>query len=189
MEITPDLLEECIQDDRKAIKILYEQSFKILMPVCFRYHTNEEDARSSFNLGFIKILKNLKEVGADVNYVGWSKRIMVNTLIDEYRKRKNYESRVVGKETERELEVEQHDTMNDAESNLGYDNIMKLVDDLPEATANVFKLYVIDGYAHKEIGEMLDMSEGTSKWHLSTARRILREKLEDLEKRSKKMVV
>jgi len=159
------------------------------MPVCCRYHNNEEDARSSLNIGFMKILKNLEGTDENLNFVAWSKRIMVNTLIDEYRKRRNYQSRVSGKETERELDLEADNVNNDAESNIGFENIMKLVNELPEVSAKVFNLYVIDGYNHKEIGDMLNMSEGTSKWHLSTARKILREKLEQIETRTTRRLV
>lgn len=189
MDITPEILEKCARDDRKSIQFLYEYCFKILMPVCHRYHVNEEDARSSFNLGFIKILKSLKTVDSDVNIGGWAKRIMVNTLIDEYRKTKNYNSHISSRESEWELDIQGSSSDNEGESNMGYELILQLVKELPEVTGRVFNLYVIDGYAHKEIGELLDMSEGTSKWHLSTARKLLREKLEHIENANKKMVV
>lgn len=181
MEITPELLKKCVQDDRKAVQVLYEYCFKMLMPVCFRYHSHEEDARSSFNLGFIKILKSLGSIGDDLNFVGWSKRIMVNTLIDEYRKSKNYSSRVSSRESDWELEVHGQSFENDGESSLGYEVILKMVAELPELSGKVFNLYVVEGYSHREIGEMLDMSEGTSKWHLSTARKMLRERIEKME--------
>lgn len=178
IEITPELLKLCAQDDRKSIQLLYESSFKILMPVCYRYHKNEEDARSSFNLGFIKILKSLGDVRDDLNFLAWAKRIMVNTLIDEYRKTRNYNSKVTTKETDWELEIQGSHNQNGGEENIGYEALLKMVEELPEVTAKVFNLYVIDGYQHKEIADMLEMSEGTSKWHLSTARKLLREKLE-----------
>lgn len=189
MDITPEILKKCARDDRKAIQCLYEHCFKTLMPVCYRYHNNEEDARSSFNLGFIKILKSLQTMTEEFNFGGWSKRIMINTLIDEYRKAKNYTTHVTSKETDRELEFSGSSHSNEGEGNMGYEMIMKLVMDLPEITAKVFQLYVIDGYNHREIGDLLDMSEGTSKWHLSTARKILREKLEEIENTNKRLVV
>jgi len=189
MDITQEILEKCARDDRKAVKCLYEHCFEALMPVCYRYHINEEDARSSFNLGFIKILKSLKTISGDFNFGGWSKRIMINTLIDEYRKVKNYNSHVTSKETDRELEFTSSSHDNEGESNMGYELIMKLVMGLPEFTSKVFQLYVIDGYNHREIGELLDMSEGTSKWHLSTARKALREKLDEIENTNKRLVV
>ena len=107
------------------------------MPVCFRYHNNEEDARSSLNLGFMKILKGLENVEDDVNFPAWSKRIIVNTLIDEYRKKRNYTSRVTSKETERELDVEGSAETNEAESNFGYESLLKLIKELPDVSQKV----------------------------------------------------
>lgn len=190
MDITSDILEACKRDDRKSIQFLYEHCFKALMPACFRYHNNEEDARSSLNIGFMKILKGLESIESEkVNFNAWSKRIMVNTLIDEYRKKKNYTNHISAKETERELDVVSNSTVNEAESDMGYENLMKLVQQLLEISGRVFNLYVIDGYSHKEIGDLLGISEGTSKWHLSTARKVLREKLEKMESQIQRMVI
>ncbi len=188
-DITAELLMACVADDRKAIKHLYEHCFRKLMPVCSRYHNNEEDARSSLNVGFMKILKGLDTIDSKVNFAAWSKRIMINTLIDEYRKKKNYRNHIASKETERELDVELSLSVNEAESDLGYQNLLTLIAQLPVISGRVFNLYVIDGYNHKEIGELLGMSEGTSKWHLSTARKLLREKLEKMENQHQRMVI
>ncbi len=189
MDITPEILESCKSDDRKAINTLYEYCFRLLMPVCFRYNTNEEDARASLNNGFLKILKGLEKVEGEINFNAWSKRIMVNTLIDEYRKNKKYNTRVTRSDDERELDYYSTGDRNNAESNLGYENIMMLVQELPATTATVFNMYVVEGYSHKEIGKALEMSEGTSKWHLSTARKALREKLDRLENQNQRMVI
>lgn len=189
MEITPEILEGCKREDRKAINVLYEGCFGLLMPVCFRYNKNEEDARASYNNGFLKILKGLKNVEENINFPAWAKRIMVNTLIDEYRKDRKYNTQITKSDSERELDFFSTGHENDAESNLGYENIMMLVRELPMTTAKVFNLYVIDGYSHKEIGDLLEMSEGTSKWHLSTARKLLRDRLEELENHNKRMVI
>lgn len=189
INISTELLQACVQDDRKAIHTLYEFCFRSFMPVCYRYHNNEEDARSSLNLAFMKILKGLEKVNEEVNFPAWSKRIVVNTLIDEYRKKRNYLSHVNARETERELEVVAIPQDNEAESNFGYENLLKLVAQLPEMSGKVFNLYVIDGFNHKEIGELLGISEGTSKWHLSTARKTLREKLEKIELQQQRMVI
>jgi RNA polymerase sigma factor (sigma-70 family) len=181
MIVTPDILNECKRGNRKAIELLYKHCFNVLMPVCMRYHNHEEDARSSLNIGFMKLLKGLETVDEKVNFPAWSKRIIVNTLIDEYRKKKNYGNYVSGKETERELDNLGGSVVNKAENNLGYENLLQLINQLPAVSAKVFNLYVIEGYNHREIGELLEMSEGTSKWHLSTARKLLREKLEKIE--------
>lgn len=190
MHITPEILNACLRDDRRAMKLLYESCFKILMPICYRYHSNEEDARSSYNIGFMKIITSLEGiVKENGNFIAWAKRVMVNTLIDEYRKNKTYTSRIQVKESDRELDFWANTTQNDAENTIGYENILKLINKLPEISGKVFNLFVIDGFSHKEIGEMLEMSEGTSKWHLSTARKLLREKLELLEQTNQKMVI
>lgn len=189
MDITHDIIKACMRDDRKAINLLYEYGFKILMPICFRYNKNEEDARASFNLGFIKILNGLEKVDKDLNFNAWAKRIMVNSLIDEYRKNKKYNTQITKSDSETELDFYSTGGNNEAESNLGVENIMALIGELPTVTGQVFNMYVIDGFAHKEIAEMLDMSEGTSKWHLSTARKMLREKLDELENNNQRMVI
>ncbi len=190
MQITPDILKACLRDDRKAIKQLYEHCFRTLMPICYRYHSHQEDARSSLNIGFMKIIGNLESlINQEINFDPWAKRVMNNTLIDEYRKKKNHLSHISTKETEQELDFHSNFASNEAESSIGYDNILLLVKELPDSTAQVFNLYVIDGYTHKEIGEIMEMSEGTSKWHLSTARKLLREKLEKIEQQTQKLVV
>jgi RNA polymerase sigma factor (sigma-70 family) len=189
MSITPEIIQQCIGDDRKAINYTYEHCFHLLMPVCFRYNSNEEDARAAFNGGFVKILKALEKLDKGANFNAWAKRVMVNTLIDEYRKNKKYNTQISKSDSERELDYYSEGQQNNAESNLGYENIMMLVKELPATTGHVFNLYVIEGYSHREIGEQLEMSEGTSKWHLSTARKTLREKLERLENQNQRMVI
>jgi RNA polymerase sigma factor (sigma-70 family) len=189
MDITHDIIKACMRDDRKAINLMYEYGFKMLMPICFRYNKNEEDARAAFNAGFIKILNGLEKVDEDLNFNAWAKRIMVNSLIDEYRKNKKYNTQIMKSDSESELDFYSTGSSNDAESNLGVENITALINQLPAVTGQVFNLYVIDGYAHKEIADMLGMSEGTSKWHLSTARKMLRDKLEELEKNNQRMVI
>lgn len=187
-DVTPELLARCIQEDRKAVQVLYETCFRFLMPVCLRYHKNEEDARSSYHIAFMKILKNLKDMPENFAFYSWAKRVTVNTLIDEYRKQKSYTDKISGKETERELEVHGSHFENEGEQSIGYQLILKIVSELPELTSKVFNLYVVEGYAHKEIAEMLDMSEGTSKWHLSTGRKLIREKLEALDQSVEKKI-
>jgi len=150
-----------------------------------RYHSHPEDARSSFHLAFMKILKNLKVAPLGDEFFVWSKRITVNTLIDEYRKQKTHTEKEVVKETDRELETYGTHHQNDGDQTIGYEVIMELVALLPNLTSKVFNLYVVEGYSHKEIATMLKMSEGTSKWHLSYGRKILRKQLETLEQGKK----
>jgi RNA polymerase sigma factor (sigma-70 family) len=181
MHIDSNILKACAKNDRKAQKQLYEHCFSVLMPLCLRYHNNEEDARASLNLAFLKIIKGIESIDIEqLNFGAWIKKITTNTLIDEYRKTKVHITHYQSKETDRELDFHAEIIQNDAESDFGCDSIMKLLKQIPPVSAHVFNLYVIDGYSHREIGELLEISEGTSKWHLSTARKLLREKLEKM---------
>ena len=190
MKVDNEIIVSCIKDDRKAIEQLYKYCFTTLMPICYRYHKNEEDARSSLNIGFLKIVKALKDVELDAfNFNAWSKRIMNNALIDEYRKTKKHKERFSITDSESELDYFADSDKNEALSNFGESTILDLIKELPIATGQVFNMYVIDGYAHKEIAEILDIPEGTSKWHLSQAKKMLREKLEKIESINKRMVI
>ncbi len=148
-----------------------------MMGICIRYAGSSEDARSLMNTGFLKILKNLEKRREEIPYGLWARRVMINSIIDEYRKNKR----------EKEM-MEYHDftdrqdddslvDVNDAVRRMDVAEIQKHIDRLPKLSKKVFNLFVIDGYGHKEIGDMLGMSEGTSKWHLSTAKKKLRESI------------
>lgn len=169
------LIEACRKNDRRAQEKLYEWYYVKVMPTCMRYHRNEEDARSVLNIGFVKICRNLDKLKPDTPFEAWARRILMNTIIDEFRKNKNYLQLVDAKETDRELEIKSDLVENDVWSKMETDVLMGLLKRLPEVSRKVFNLYVIDGYTHKEIGEMLEISDGTSKWHLSNSRKLLRE--------------
>lgn len=176
MNIEEKLLKECAKNNRKAQKELYEICFILFMPMCKRYHINESDARSSFNLAFLKIVDNLSKLDKGAQYfIPWAKRITTNTLIDEYRKHKRYQDKIQKKEKDREIEIHGSPNENIASKSFDEKSVLLLLDELKPTTKQVFVLYVIEGYSHKEIGEMLDMSNGTSKWHLSVARKELKE--------------
>lgn len=191
MQIEIELLKACTENDRKAQKELYKCCFRIFMPQCLRYNLNEEDARFAFNNAFLKIITGLESTKLeDLIFIPWAKRIVTNVLIDEYRKQKRQREHFANKETDHELEVLAENEENEAEGSFGYDLIIKQLDEIPETHGLVFKLFVIEGYSHKEIGEKLNFTEGTSKWHLSVAKKLLRERLEIMEQRAtKKMVV
>ena len=191
MHIDLDLLQNCINNDRRAQKKLYELCYRIFMPLCMRYNKNEEDARFAFNNSYMKILAGLENVNLkEIIFFPWAKRIVTNVLIDEYRKQKLHQAHFINKETDRELELHSANSDNEAESNFGYAALLKMISEIPEMHALVFKLYVMEDLSHKEIAEQLQISEGTSKWHLSIARKMLREKLEKIDALTdKKMVI
>ena len=107
----------------------------------------------------------------------WVRRIMVNTLIDEYRKNRREREKMVY--VEDYFDSYNFSEVNEAISKFDCKQIYDEINKLPESTKKVFNLFVIDGYSHKEIGVMLDISEGTSKWHLNAARQKLKEQIEN----------
>jgi RNA polymerase sigma factor (sigma-70 family) len=185
MNISANLLNACRRNDRKAQNELYKSCFSVLMSVCVRYQKDESEARAALNQGFLKILNHLEHYNPKVPFEAWIRRIMINTLIDEYRKTQKERQRT------EYVDFSATDTFNDAvDFNLAdqlFDAqaVTALVQQLPPTTQKVFNLYVIDGYSHKEIAEMLGSSEGTTKWHLSTARQTLKNLLQNAMSKTK----
>lgn len=181
------LLQQCLRQDRRAQKALYEICYKQFIRLCMTYNSNHEDARFALNNAFLKIINGLESVDHNnLNFYSWAKRIIVNSLIDDYRRNKNHAELIVTKDSESAIEFHATPTVNEADSSLSYNEIMGLLKTIPPISAHVFTLYVIDGYNHREIGELLEITEGTSKWHLSTARKLLRDRLHMMEQQTEK---
>ncbi|MEK7257053.1 MAG: RNA polymerase sigma factor [Bacteroidota bacterium] len=159
-----DLITACIQRERWAQKVLYEEHYPKMMGVCLRYAGNQDEALDILHEGFIKVFKNLHryEVGTSLN--SWIRRIMVNTAIDYYRK-------VVRRRSE-DIETAYHVSADDADalSQLSEKEILQAVQELSPAYRAVFNLYIIEGYSHKEIADLLNITESTSRSNLVKAR-------------------
>jgi RNA polymerase sigma factor (sigma-70 family) len=137
-----------------------------------RYTRNEEDAIEVLHNGFLKVFKN---IGTYNNSKGslytWIRTIIVHTAIDFIRQREKFF-------TKTDLDhLPEPSVETDALHRMSALELLKMVKKLPTATQAVFNLYVIDGYTHREIGTLLKISEGTSKWHLSQARKLLQQLL------------
>ena len=176
------LIELCLKNDRRAQEKLYEWCFIKLMPMCARYHKNEEDARHVLNISFVKICKNLDKLKEDTPLEAWTRRITKNTIIDEFRKTKNYNQLIETKEFERELEIKSPKIENSVWSKLETEVLMGMLKKLPDVSRKVFNLYVIEGYPHKEIANILNITESTSRSNLVKARTRLKELLAPIYK-------
>lgn len=148
------------------------------MSICIRYTRDSDKAREVLNMGFLKILTNLKKYDTAEPFKPWIRRIMINTLINEYKKEKIHQQTI--QYVENYYDNGQHADFNLAVTRIDVEQIYTFIAQLPPATQQVFNLYFIDGYKHREIADMLDISEGTSKWHLNSAK----EKLKDMLKNS-----
>lgn len=175
MNINAQLLTDCKKGNRRAQFQLYQSCFSTLMGVCMRYKKDEAEAASILNVGFLKILKNLDKYNPPVPFEAWIRRIMINTLIDEFRKNRKVRELIEHTDFEDYHNHKDLVEFNDADLKFDAEQLELLIKKLPPVSQKVFNLFAIDGYSHQEIGDMLGISIGTSKWHMSSARKKLKE--------------
>ncbi len=166
-----ELVDGCIRNDRLFQELLYRRFFAKMIAMCLRYTNDREQALEIVNDGFLRVFKKLDTFKFKGSLEGWIRRIVYHSVSDYFRKNSKYLERIVLEEKDSELEATAH-------ADLYANDIMGLVGQLPPATQQVFKLYAIEGYTHPEIAKKLNISDGTSKWHLSEARKKLRHLLE-----------
>ncbi len=180
-----ELINKCLTNDRRSQNELYRELFSYLMNICIRYKTNYDDAGSALNLIYLKILKGLEKFDSTKPFLPWVKTIAIRHLVDEYRMEKRHDN--VGLD---HLDMSSANGHGDvAISKLNADDILNMIRHLPTTTGKVFNLYVVDGYKHREIAELLSISEGTSKWHLNHARKQLQLFLKIETKRSENIKI
>jgi RNA polymerase sigma factor (sigma-70 family) len=164
-----ELVRGCIVNDRRAQEQLYKQFYGPMASICMRYTRNQHDAIEVLHNGFLKVYKNIQRFDASkASLYTWIRTIVIHTAIDFIRQKSRWYIP--------QSEIEKADNTGvdaDAIQRMSSQELLKLVQELPPATQTVFNLYVVEGYTHKEIGELLGISDGTSKWHLSEARRQL----------------
>lgn len=186
MNINRQLLNDCQQGDQKAQYKLYRLCFPMLMSVCMRYKKQEADAVAVLNVGFLKILNGLATYKSTVPFEAWIRRIMINTIIDEFRKDRKVKELIEYKDfSDQSTEYIGQLDFNKADQLFDAEQLEALIHQLPPVSQKVFNLFAIDGYSHMEIGEMLGISNGTSKWHISFARKKLKEMMQELLNKSK----
>jgi RNA polymerase sigma factor (sigma-70 family) len=173
MDIQQALIDDCIKGERKAEYALYKATYSYFMSICIRYTHNQDRAKEVLNMGFYKLLTNLKSYKTEVPFKPWARKIMINTLINEYKKEKHHNSNI--NYVESYYDNSDYSDLNSAVGKINADQIYAFIAQLPPASRQVFNMYFIDGYKHREIAEMLNISEGTSKWHLNSAREKLKE--------------
>ena len=171
-----EIVRGCKAGNRKAQRLLYDRYSKKMLGVSLRYCQNKQEAEDVLQEGFIKVFMNIDSFKEQGSFEGWVRRIMVNTAINNYQSnlKRYYHSDV---EEEAGIPSENIDALN----KLSAKDLLKMIQSLPEGYRVVFNLFAIEGYSHKEIGEMLGISENTSKSQLSRARLSLQKKAEDLE--------
>ncbi|MEI9942673.1 MAG: RNA polymerase sigma factor [Chitinophagaceae bacterium] len=164
-----DLIRGCLAGDRRMQEELYSRFSPRMYAVCLRYAGNAEEAEDILQESFIKVFRKLDTFRSEGSFEGWIRRVFVNTAIEHFR-RKRYLQPVTEKE-ENTMEGNYLSVLD----TLAERDIMELVQELSPGYRTVFNMYVVEGYTHKEIGDMLGISEGTSKSQLSRAKVILQD--------------
>lgn len=164
-----ELIKACARQDRKAQQAMYEKYKNMLFALCLKYCANQFEAEDNLHNAFIEIFTNIKKFNNKGSFEGWMKRITINKAIDSYKKKYKLVPLKDDLKEETDIEVQELD--------FPLDEILKLVQELPNQYRLVFCLYELDDYPHHEIAKMLSISEGTSKSNLHRAKVILKEKI------------
>ncbi len=165
--------------ESRAHKVVYERFAGKMLTVCTRYCANRADAEEVMLDGFMRVFEKIEQFREDGSFEGWIRRIMVTESLMFLRKAKQWRQEIPLDEITVELDYEWADTA------VNENDLLRLVNQLPDGYRTVFNLYAIEGYAHAEIAEMLGISEGTSKSQLSRARMMLQVNLKKMEQEFK----
>jgi RNA polymerase sigma-70 factor (ECF subfamily) len=168
-----ELIRGCSRNERGAQEAMYKQFYGRMMGVVRRYIDYPEQAEEVLNNGFLRAFQKIDQYTYKGSFEGWLRKIVFHAVADYVKQHAKYNTQIILVEKDQLIK-------KDLADNLYYDQLLALIQTLPSSTRNVFNMYVLDGYPHKEIADILGISEGTSKWHLSEGRRILREKIEKL---------
>ncbi|MCO6485446.1 MAG: sigma-70 family RNA polymerase sigma factor [Saprospiraceae bacterium] len=163
------LLDGCRRGERLAQRRLYERYYGRNMSVCLRYAGNREEALEILNSAFLKVFQHIDRYQPSGTLAAWIARIVFNTAMDHIRSRRTYREQI------RFPEKADAPVVSDPLDAMSGEEILRLLHQLPDTQRQIFSLYVIDGYRHKEIAELFGFDEATSRWHLAQARKQLRQ--------------
>lgn len=170
------LIESCKRGDRASQKAVYDRLASRMFPVCIRYAGDRESAQDILQDGFVTLFTKLDDFKGDGSFEGWARKIFVTTALMYLRKKDVLK---ISDELDQAKGMKA-ETVTQTQ-NLGYKELMELIMTLPPGFRTVFNLYALEGYSHKEIGEMLGISETTSRTQLSRARTWLQNKIKERE--------
>lgn len=168
-----DVIQACVRKEEWAQQRIYEEYHQVMLGVCMRYASSENEALDILHEAYLKVFQNIHTYEAGTMLGAWIRRIMVNTSIDYYRREKR---RIT-------VDLEEARTMSVSSSNpisqLNIEEIMAAIQKLSPIYRSVFNLYVVDGYSHREIADQLGITESTSRSNLVKARIKLKELLHE----------
>jgi RNA polymerase sigma-70 factor (ECF subfamily) len=166
-----DIVCSCMINNRKAQEKIYYLFYKRMMALVRTYISCPHKAEEAMNNGFLRAYKKMHQYKFDGSFEGWLRKIVFHATIDYIKNDEKKNGRII---------YRQKEGSEDAIHNLYYNQLLEIVNQLPKSSKEVFNMYTFEGYTHAQIGKMLNISEGTSKWHLSTGKETLREKITKL---------
>ena len=170
------IIEGCKQNKRQSQEQLYKYCFEQMMKVCLRYHTNMDDAAASYNTAMYNVFVKINQYKNQGEFFGWVRRIMVNTCLNAIKQNAKFEAVEIS-----DKEYQSFTIKPEAYSSLDSKEILALVQSLPTTCKLVFNLNQMEGFSHEQVAEHLNISPGTSKWYLHEARKILKEKIQNMQ--------
>lgn len=173
-----EVLKKCMAGDRRAQEMCYKWCYAKLIGTAYRYANDKEQAVFYLNVGFVKILLNLKQFNVENPFEYWAKRVLINEILNEIKKEKRVHQRVQVTDDLSSVGAYATDEQHDQDIRERMELVKQKVQQLPPMTKNVFNLYAIDGYKHNEIASMLGINENTSMWHYSDAKKRIRQMLD-----------
>ena len=165
------LIDNCKKNDTKAQSQLYKLFSSKLFSLCLKYSRNYAEAEDNLQDSFVTIFKKVSQYNHKGSFEGWMKRVTINTALQRYRDKGVFN--IINEENIEDTTVEVED------DDISMDYLLSIIQELPDRYRLVFNLYVLDGYSHKEVSNMLNIATGTSKSNLARARLILKEKIEN----------
>lgn len=170
-----DIINGCIENDRAAQEKLYRQFYPKMMAMVKRYFPQNEQAEEILNNGFLKAFQKIHTFQFKGSFEGWLRKIVFHSVSDYVKANMKYKNHITSLE-DKEFYIGTEDA-----DNMTYQELLNLIKELPDTARFVFNMYVMERMPHKEIGAALNISEGTSKWHLSEARKFLRARITALK--------
>lgn len=170
-----DLVRRCLNNNRRAQEELYEKYRVPLFGLCLRYAKDESQASDFLQEGFIKVFNSLHQYRGEGTLYKWMERVFINKIISILRKKKVTFNNEVDLERIPDVPTEKKDTKKQV------DKVIQLIQQLPEGYQAVFNLYAIEGYSHKEISEILDISESTSRSQYYRAKTAVKKAMQQLK--------
>jgi len=174
-ESESDIIEGCILGNPRMQRMLYEKFSPKMYALCIRYAGNTDDAQDILQDGFVKVFGNIARFKGTGSFEGWIRRIIVNTAIEHFRKKNTLQ--VIDEHTENQLADDHTNIFNLLEAK----ELLEIIKSMPAGYRTVFNLYAVEGYTHKEIATMMNLTEGTSKSQYARAKNWLQERIKKLQ--------